>query len=54
VDHADPAAWASELKKRCSVGGSLVDQSIVLQGDVRTKVEDWAKAKGLKTKRIGG
>ena len=54
VDHADPVAWASELKKRCSVGGSADATSILLQGDVRTKVEDWAKSKGLKTKRIGG
>jgi translation initiation factor 1 len=54
VEHADPASWASELKKRCSVGGSVVDASIVLQGDVRAKVEDWAQTKGLKTKRIGG
>ena len=54
VDHADPATWASELKKRCSVGGSVSEGSILLQGDVRTKVEEWAKNKGLKTKRIGG
>jgi translation initiation factor 1 (eIF-1/SUI1) len=54
VDHADPVAWASELKKRCSVGGSADATGILLQGDVRTKVEDWAKSKGLKTKRIGG
>lgn len=54
VEHADPVAWASELKKRCSVGGSAADGCILLQGDVRTKVEAWAKAKGLKSKRIGG
>jgi len=54
VEHAEPATWASELKKRCSVGGSVVGASIVLQGDVRAKVEDWAQTKGLKTKRIGG
>lgn len=54
VAHADPVMWASELKKRCSVGGSADASSILLQGDVRTKVEAWAKDKGLKTKRIGG
>jgi translation initiation factor 1 len=54
VDHAEPVVWASELKKRCSVGGSADATSILLQGDVRAKVEEWAKQKGLKTKRIGG
>lgn len=54
VEHADPVRWASELKKRCSVGGSAVDATIVLQGDVRSKVEDWAQTQGLKIKRIGG
>ncbi|MGA0817460.1 MAG: translation initiation factor [Schleiferiaceae bacterium] len=54
VEHADPVAMASELKKRCSVGGGLDGTAIVLQGDVRAKVADWAQVKGLKVKRVGG
>ncbi|MEY2971582.1 MAG: hypothetical protein RL738_423, partial [Bacteroidota bacterium] len=41
-------------KKRCSVGGGLDGTAIVLQGDVRAKVADWAQVKGLKVKRVGG
>ena len=45
---------AAELKKRCSVGGSVAQGTIVLQGDVRVKVEAWSTEKGLKFKRVGG
>ena len=54
IEHADSVAWAAELKKRCSVGGSVSQGTIVLQGDVRVKVEAWSTEKGLKFKRVGG
>jgi translation initiation factor 1 (eIF-1/SUI1) len=43
IEHADSVAWAAELKG-----------TIVLQGDVRVKVEAWSTEKGLKFKRVGG
>lgn len=50
----DTAEWAKKLKTRLGVGGSVDSEGIVLQGDVRTKVEAYLQAEGYKTKRIGG
>lgn len=50
----DTAEWAKKLKTRLGVGGSVDPDGIVLQGDVRTKAEDFLQAAGYKTKRIGG
>ena len=51
---SDAAEWAKKVKTRLGVGGSVDSDGIVLQGDVRTKVEAYLKAEGYKTKRIGG
>lgn len=51
---SDAAEWAKKLKTRLGVGGSVDSDGIVLQGDVRTKVEAYLQAEGYKTKRIGG
>lgn len=51
---SDAAEWAKKLKTRLGVGGSVDSDGIVLQGDVRNKVEAYLQAEGYKTKRIGG
>ena len=51
---ADTANWAKKLKSRLGVGGAIDSEGIVLQGDVRTKVETYLQEAGFKTKRIGG
>jgi translation initiation factor 1 len=38
--------WASELKKRCSVGGTIDKKNIELQGDQQLKVEAFLREKG--------
>lgn len=51
---SDAAEWAKKLKTRLGVGGSEDSDGIVLQGDVRAKVEAFLQSEGYKTKRIGG
>jgi translation initiation factor 1 len=45
---------AKELKKKLSVGGSLKDDNIIIQGDCREKIMEILHSKGFKTKRVGG
>ncbi len=47
-------ALASELKRRCSAGGSVKDGVIVLQGDHRKTVVPILEAKGYRAKLSGG
>lgn len=45
---------ASHLKKSLSVGGSLKSDVLLLQGDIRDKVEQHLDRMGLTHKRTGG
>lgn len=45
---------AKELKTKLSVGGTFKDDSIIIQGDYRSKIMDLLIQKGFKVKRVGG
>jgi translation initiation factor 1 len=47
-------ALASELKRKCSAGGSVKDGVIVIQGDHRNTVVPLLEARGYKVKQAGG
>ena len=45
---------AKELKTKLSVGGTIKNDAIIIQGDYRDKIMDILKAKGFNVKRVGG
>ena len=45
---------AKLLKSRLSVGGSVKNEQIILQGDYRNKIMDILQEIGFNTKRVGG
>lgn len=51
---AELEALATELKKRCGSGGSVVDGRIEIQGDHRDRLVEELTRRGWKTKRAGG
>ncbi len=47
-------ALASELKRKCSAGGSVKEGVVVIQGDHRNAVVPFLEAKGYRVKQAGG
>lgn len=45
---------AKELKKKLSVGGTVKDNEIIIQGNYREKIISILSAMGYKLKRVGG
>ncbi len=45
---------AKEIKSRLGVGGSIKDDTIVIQGNYRDKIMEILKNKGFSVKRVGG
>lgn len=53
--HADDfKKLAKILKTKLSVGGTVKDESIILQGDYRDKIMKILQEIGFKVKRVGG
>ena len=54
VPPAELARIASELKRACGAGGTVVDGAIEIQGDHGDRLESELTARGFRVKRVGG
>ncbi|WP_448214288.1 stress response translation initiation inhibitor YciH [Colwellia sp. MEBiC06753] len=54
LDQKSLKELASKLKKSCCTGGSVVDETIEIQGDKRDNIKAVLEKEGFKVKFIGG
>jgi protein-tyrosine phosphatase len=54
LDEAGLAALAARLKERCGTGGTVKDDRIEIQGDLRERVAEELQRIGYTVKRVGG
>ena len=53
-EEADLKSLAKLLKANCSVGGTVKDGEIIVQGNFRDKIIEILKKEGYQVKRVGG
>ncbi len=51
---AELKSLAKNIKQHCSVGGSVKDGEVIIQGNMRDKVMEFLRAQGHHIKRVGG
>ncbi len=51
---AELEAWCREAKAAMGCGGTVEDGAIVLQGDLRKRLEPWLTARGVRKVTIAG
>ena len=54
INNSEIKTIAKDLKKSLSVGGTVKDNYIIIQGDYRDKIMKILNSKGFETKRVGG
>ncbi|WP_417656895.1 translation initiation factor [Pseudidiomarina aestuarii] len=54
LDAAEVQNMASQLRKKCGVGGAVKDGTIELQGDQREAAKAWLVEQGYQVKFAGG
>ena len=54
LNTTDLKSLAIQLKKSCGTGGSVVDETIEVQGDKRELIKELLEKNGYKVKFIGG
>ena len=54
IKKPDIKLLAKKIKQKFSVGGSVKDYTIIIQGNIRVEIMSFLTAIGYKVKRVGG
>ena len=54
INNSEIKTIAKDLKKSLSVGGTVKENYIIIQGNYRDKIMKILNSKGFETKRVGG